>query len=257
MPITTWSTWHTLLPWSEHYKRGSQEAASWPQPQQGLRTGRCYTAAPAHCCRWDLRIHDSSLSSLLQERNTPQRLENCLCHTSLQKRWTLQTGKLRAYLPYLYCLQVAGTYCYQPHYGSLWEAWRPMSGATWLPVRTILWDTAARLRGRDYWSLGEGMPGRHRRAWFLQGLRQGQPRAACPQVEALRSRRTYRRLDWGLPLRATAGGAGGGSHFRVCPGGVWSPSGLRPGPVPLSHLYKWPTQQYEDTSLLICWWHHV
>ena len=37
------------------------------------------------------------------------------------------------------------------------------------------------------------MPGRHRRAWFLQGLRQGQPCAACPQVEALRSRRTWLR----------------------------------------------------------------
>ena len=29
-----------------------------------------------------------------------------------------------------------------------------------------------------------------------------------------------------------SGDAGGGSHFRVCPGGVWSPSGLRPGPIP-------------------------
>ena len=39
--------------------------------------------------------------------------------------------------------------------------------------------------------------------------------------------------------------------------GVWSPSGLRPGPVPLSHLHNWPAHQYQDTSPLICWWHHV
>ena len=37
---------------------------------------------------------------------------------------------------------------------------------------------------------------------------------------------------------------GATSEYAPVESGVWSPSGLRPGPSPLSHLHKWPAQQY-------------